>query len=97
MINRLLRTEFLDRKFKSILQFENIMKLKIFFSKTSKPSTCLKCGNPLKNFPILGTDFLICSQNCGYKIYSLEKMNNIEERLNLFMNDGWIPPLEKLP
>ena len=58
---------------------------------------CPKCGRGiLKNFPILGTDFLICSENCGYKVYSLEKLDNIKERFDLFMTDGWRPPPEKI-
>lgn len=50
---------------------------------------CPKCKKGvLKNFPILGTDFLICNRlGCGYKIYSQERMDeNIEQRFRLFMS-----------
>jgi len=73
------------------------------FQKLIKPNmkigdSCPKCGKGfLKNFPILGTDFSICSENCGYKIYSSEKIEDtIEERFKLFMADSWAPPQEKI-
>jgi hypothetical protein len=56
---------------------------------------CLKCKKGcMRNFPIFGTDFLMCSLNCGYKIYSTENIDNVEARFDAFMKNSWIPPAE---